>query len=116
MGRLAKADIPVFLLYGNHDAESQITKRLSLPENVHVFPSRKPQTFEIEGHRVALHGHSYRQRDVTDNLVPAYPAPIDGSFNIGVLHTGLGGMGGHANYAPCDINEDRKSTRLNSSH
>lgn len=105
IGKLAKADIPVFLLYGNHDAESQITKRLSLPGNVHVFPSRKPQTFEIEGHRVALHGHSYRQRDVADNLVPTYPDPVDGSFNIGVLHTGLGGMGGHANYAPCDIHD-----------
>ena len=31
MGRLAQAGIPVFLLYGNHDAESQITRRLVLP-------------------------------------------------------------------------------------
>ena len=37
MGRLNKADIPVYLLHGNHDAESQITKQLVLPENVHVF-------------------------------------------------------------------------------
>ena len=28
MGRLAKANIPAFVLYGNHDAESQITRRL----------------------------------------------------------------------------------------
>jgi len=48
MGRLAKASIPVFLLFGNHDAESQITKRLTLPGNVHVFSSKKPQTFELE--------------------------------------------------------------------
>ena len=37
MGRLAEARIPVFLLYGNHDAESQITRRLVLPDNVNVF-------------------------------------------------------------------------------
>jgi DNA repair protein SbcD/Mre11 len=105
IGRLAKAAIPVFLLYGNHDAESQITKRLTLPENVHVFPSKKPHTFELGHHRVALHGQSFRQRDVTDNLSLAYPSPVDGSFNIGVLHTGLGGMGGHVNYAPCSLDD-----------
>lgn len=32
MGWLAAADVPVFLLYGNHDAESQITRGLVVPE------------------------------------------------------------------------------------
>ena len=105
MGRLAKAGIPVFLLYGNHDAESQITKRLTLPGNVAVFSSRKPETFELKDLRVALHGQSFRQRDVSENLALAYPAPVEGAFNIGVLHTGLGGMGGHANYAPCSLDD-----------
>lgn len=105
MGRLAQAGIPVFLLYGNHDAESQITRRLTLPPNVSVFSARKPETFSLQHLGVALHGQSFRQRDVTDNLVTAYPAPIAGCFNIGVLHTGLGGMQGHANYAPCVIED-----------
>ena len=105
MGRLAAAGVPVFLLYGNHDAESQITRRLVLPENVNAFSSRKPGTFQLKELGVALHGQSYRQRDIADNLVPAYPEPIAGMFNIGVLHTGLGGMGGHANYAPCALDD-----------
>ena len=105
MGRLAKAGIDVFLLYGNHDAESQITRRLVLPENVKVFSARKPQTFRKDDLAVALHGQSFKQRDVADNLVPDYPTPISDLFNIGVLHTGLGGMGGHANYAPCTLVE-----------
>ncbi len=105
MGRLRQAGIAVFLLYGNHDAESQITKRLSLPENVRVFSSRRPQTFTLDGYDVALHGQSFRQRDVTENLVPGYPEPVSGLFNIGVLHTGLGGMGGHVNYAPCTLDD-----------
>lgn len=105
MGRLAQANIPVYLLYGNHDAENQITRRLTLPANVHVFPARKAETFRLQHVNVALHGQSFRQRDITDNLVPAYPTPIDGCFNIGVLHTGLGGMGEHANYAPCAIED-----------
>jgi DNA repair protein SbcD/Mre11 len=105
MGRLAQAGISVFLLYGNHDAENQITRRLGLPANVRVFSARRPETFSLEKYAVALHGQSFRQRDVTDNLVPAYPSPTTGCFNIGVLHTGLGGMGGHANYAPCTIDD-----------
>lgn len=105
MGRLNKAGIPVYLLYGNHDAESQITKRLDLPDNVHIFGTRKADTFELAEINVALHGQSFRQRDVTENLVPDYPAPLSGAFNIGVLHTGLGGRGGHANYAPCSLDD-----------
>lgn len=105
MGRLAKAQIPVFVLYGNHDAESQITRRLSLPDNVFAFPTRKPETHLLEQLGVAVHGQGFRQRDVGENLVPAYPEPIARAFNIGVLHTGLGGLGGHANYAPCSLND-----------
>ena len=105
MGRLNASNVPVFLLHGNHDAESQITRRLDLPDNVYVFGTRKPETFALEHLNVALHGQSFRQRDVTENLVPDYPAPVSGAFNIGVLHTGLGGMGGHANYAPCSFDD-----------
>jgi DNA repair exonuclease SbcCD nuclease subunit len=105
MGRLAKARIPVFLVYGNHDAENQITKRLMLPDNVRVFAARKPETVMLDHYGAALHGQSFRQRAVTENLVPAYPAPVAGCFNIGVLHTGLDGMDGHANYAPCTIDD-----------
>lgn len=105
MGRLTKADIPAFVLHGNHDAESQITRRLTLPDGVRVFPTRKPETFTLDKFRVALHGQSFRQRDITDNLAIAYPEPVHGAFNIGVLHTGLGGMGGHENNAPCSLDD-----------
>jgi len=105
MGRLGRAGIPVYMLYGNHDAESQITKQLQLPDNVHAFRSRRPESFALDALGVVLHGQSYGQRDVTENLVPDYPEPVAGRFNIGVLHTGMGGMGGHANYAPCALAE-----------
>lgn len=103
MGRLNEAGIPVFLLHGNHDAESQITRRLSLPGNVRVFGTRAPETFLLEEPRVALHGQGFRHRDTHENLVPGYPEPVACDLNIGVLHTGLGGMGGHENYAPCAL-------------
>lgn len=105
MGRLNEAGIPAFVLHGNHDAESQITRRLTLPDNVRVFGSRAPETFRLDELGVALHGQSFRRRDVRENLVPHYPEPLDHHLNIGVLHTGLGGMGGHENYAPCALGD-----------
>lgn len=101
MARLEKAGIPVFLLRGNHDAESTMTRRLSLPPNVQVFDHRKPQSFRRDDLGVVLHGRSFHTRDVTDNLAATYPAPVAGLLNIGVLHTALEGKPPHARYAPC---------------
>ena len=105
MGRLRAAGIAVYLLHGNHDAANRITRHLDLPDNVQVFGSRKPRTFHIGELSVALHGRSFPQRDVTENLVPDYPPPVAGAFNIGVLHTGLTGRAGHENYAPCSLED-----------
>jgi DNA repair exonuclease SbcCD nuclease subunit len=105
MGRLNKADIPVYLLFGNHDADSEMTKKLALPPNVHQFESRKANTFRIENLKVALHGRSYKEAATVENLAASYPAPVAGWTNIGVLHTALGGYAAHANYAPCSLAE-----------
>lgn len=105
MGRLRQAGIPVYLLYGNHDADSEMTRGLGLPDNVHVFSSRKAETFRIEHKKVALHGRSFRVAATTENLLPGYPAPVAGWLNIGVLHTALEGNAEHARYAPCSVAE-----------
>lgn len=103
MGRLRQAGIPVYLLQGNHDAGSVLTKSLPWPDNVHRFGTRAPQTFRLEALGVALHGWSFAHRAAPDNLVPSYPAADPGSFNIGVLHTSLSGHADHERYAPCEL-------------
>ncbi|OUL86638.1 metallophosphoesterase family protein [Paraburkholderia hospita] len=105
MGRLRRAEIPVFVLFGNHDAESEMTKQLQLPDNVRTFSTRKAETFQIDALKVALHGHSFKERETTANLVTGYPPPVPGYFNIGVLHTALEGNAAHASYAPCSLAE-----------
>jgi DNA repair exonuclease SbcCD nuclease subunit len=107
MGRLKQAGVPVFVLKGNHDAASQISKSLQLPENVRVFNHRKPQSFTLDELDVVLHGQSFPKQHLHDNLVPAYPAPTEAHFNIGVLHTALEGGTVHADYAPCSLEELR---------
>lgn len=105
MGRLNAAGIPVFLVYGNHDAESEMTKKLSLPPNVIAFPSNRAHTHRIEHLKVALHGQSFKHAATTDNLAVGYPARVEGWLNIGVLHTALEGYAAHASYAPCALAE-----------
>lgn len=108
LARLDRAGVPVFLLKGNHDADSVVTKSISRPAGVREFSSRKPETFRIEALDVALHGQSFAQRSALDNLALGYPRPVAGAFNIGVLHTSCEGSSLHATYAPCSL-EDLKT-------
>jgi DNA repair exonuclease SbcCD nuclease subunit len=105
MGRLHRAGIPVFVLFGNHDAESHMTKALRLPDNVRRFSANEAQIHKLDGLRVALHGRSFKVRDTTENLVASYGQPLRDHFNIGVLHTALEGHNDHASYAPCTLAE-----------
>ena len=105
MSRLNDHDIAVYIVRGNHDAQSQITRRLTLPPNVTVFSAKQPETYRVHGVAAALHGQSFIKRDVTDNLSLSYPYPTPGCLNIGVLHTALSGTEGHDNYAPCSLED-----------
>lgn len=103
MVRLDRAGVRVFIVQGNHDAQGVITRQLVLPSNVSVFPSRTAQTVPIDELSVAIHGRSFPDRAVDEDLVPSYPPPVPGFFNIGMLHTSLTGRQGHDTYAPTDL-------------
>lgn len=105
MGRLARAGIRAFVLHGNHDAESEMTRKLTMPDNVTIFSSRSADVHKIDGLKVALHGHSFANRAVQDNLASCYRPRVEGHYNIGVLHTALQGYAAHASYAPCTVDE-----------
>lgn len=92
---------PCFVLRGNHDARSQITRSLRLPENVTEFSSRTCQTIHLPDLGVALHGHSFPNRAVPEDLSLGYPDAVPGMLNIGVLHTSSEDAGEHEVYAPC---------------
>ena len=101
MARLNAGGIPVYLIAGNHDAASVITKKLVLPDNVRIFSTRTTESFEVPGLPVIIHGRGFPNRAVPENLALNYPSAIPGKFNLGLLHTSLTGRPGHATYAPC---------------
>ena len=106
MAKLRDAGIRVFLIAGNHDAGNRFADKLAHTANVHRFAHKRAETIVIEEIGVVVHGRSFGQRDVTENIALAYPPHRAGLFNIGVLHTACAGMeGSHAAYAPCSLEQ-----------
>jgi DNA repair exonuclease SbcCD nuclease subunit len=103
MGRLAEAKIPVLMISGNHDAVSKMTRSVVLPRNVTLLGTKRCETVRLEEHQVAVHGQSFQQAAVPENMVPGYPSAVKGWFNIGLLHTSLDCAGEHPCYAPCKL-------------
>jgi exonuclease SbcD len=105
VGRLTARGVPVFMIRGNHDAESRITQAITFPDGVKVFSSKEPESVELPELSVVLHGQSFPRPDVTENIALAYPAARADRINIGLLHTALEGYASHATYAPCTLAE-----------
>jgi DNA repair protein SbcD/Mre11 len=104
---LHRAGIPTFIVKGNHDADSLMSRDLPYPDSVNIFPSDKAASVSLDEFHVALHGRSFPNR-LTGEFVETYPARRDGWLNIGVLHTSLDGTRGHDGYAPCTIDDLRR--------
>jgi exonuclease SbcD len=103
MARLGEAGISAFVVAGNHDAASQITKVLRPPQNVKVFSTKRPETVVLKDLGVAIHGQGFAHAAVADDLSAGYPPAVPHLFNIGLLHTSLDGRPGHASYAPSTV-------------
>ncbi|WP_193142733.1 MULTISPECIES: metallophosphoesterase family protein [unclassified Meridianimarinicoccus] len=102
--RLNDAGIRVFLIRGNHDAESTPSREIEMPPNVTLFTGHGG-VVPLPEHGVAIHGVSFSQPSAPDSLLPRFKAPVAGLFNIGLLHTSLAGAAGHDTYAPCSLRE-----------
>ena len=102
--RLHEAGVRTFVIRGNHDALSKITKELLFPESVKVFGGRA-DTVAIErvagGFDVVMHGLSFAQPHAPESLLAKFKPPVDDAINIGLMHTSLGETEGHSLYAPC---------------
>lgn len=103
---LHQASIQVFIIRGNHDALSKITKELAYPDSVTIFGGRASAVSIGRGRGappVVIHGISFAQPHAPESLLTKFKPPVEGAVNIGLLHTSLGGAVGHDPYAPCDV-------------
>ena len=106
--RLDQAGIDVFIIRGNHDALSKITKELILPERVHIF-DRKARAITVSAPEhsqpVVIHGLSFAKPHAPDSLLPNYGLPVNDAVNLGLMHTSLNGAEGHDLYAPVSVHD-----------
>jgi len=111
--RLSDAQISVFIIRGNHDAESKITRELTLAEHVHVFSSKAEAvvfTPVNDAHTdpdqcIVIHGVSFKKPHAPSSLLPSFKQPTPGAINIGMMHTSLDGSPPHDPYAPCSLTD-----------
>ncbi len=114
LARLAGANIPSFVVHGNHDPAdgSSWAPSIAFPALVHRFGTEAGESTPVlrDGTEIArIHGRSYPRPAVTENYVAGMRADDDAPFNIGLLHTNVGDRPGHANYAPCSLDDLRAS-------
>lgn len=103
MSVLRETGIRVFIISGNHDATSRLTRSLRMPDNVTILSSHAPETIVLEHIGAAIHGQGFAQQACTKDLASQYPSQMPGLFNIGLLHTSISGREGHEPYAPCTV-------------
>lgn len=100
LSRLARAGIPAVLIYGNHDALVDLDRYGPVSEALRVLTPDAP-TLRVG--EASIHGMGFTATHMAESLLPRYPRPEPGRWNIGLMHTSLDGAAGHDPYAPCAL-------------
>src|SRR5690606_30208492 len=105
--RLSRANVPVFVVFGNHDPAGGRWPAVSdWPPGVTVFGHTGVASVPVirDGAMIAVvHGISYRQRHETTNLALGFARVPEDVFQVGLLHANVGDVPGHGRYAPCTM-------------
>lgn len=111
MKRLEVANIPVFMIHGNHDFIEKHKEKLTLPSNVHVFSEQ----VEVMSHKTAtgvsvnIYGFSYNERHIRSSRVDKYKIQGNADFHIALLHgSEVSSSEEHDVYAPFRVQEISK--------
>ncbi|EAC6222437.1 metallophosphoesterase family protein [Listeria monocytogenes] len=111
MKRLEAANIPVFMIHGNHDFIEKHKEKLTLPSNVHIFSEQ----VEVMSHKTAtgvsvnIYGFSYNERHIRSSRVGEYKIQGDADFHIALLHgSEVSSSEEHDVYAPFRVQEISK--------
>ena len=110
--RLVEHGTRVVVVHGNHDPLSARSP-LSGIDGVDVLRKDKPDTKRIARDGVGdihVHGVSFGRARVEENLAELFPVrgPEPG-LHVGVLHCAVGDRPGHGRYAPCSIEDLRRT-------
>ena len=102
--QLAQAEIPVYLIFGNHDYYEENLYWFSFPENVVLFETETVKSIVAttkNDEKYALSGFSYRHQYLLKTMVPEFPPRnLEVDYHIGLYHGDLN----DAHFAPFSLN------------
>jgi exonuclease SbcD len=104
LDRLGEANVEVFYIKGNHDADNPNVGNIEFPNNVHVFDGRGGSK-QLLDTNIYIHGVSFSGSKAPESLLSKFKTPIPNATNIAMLHTSLAGSESHDVYAPCSVSE-----------
>lgn len=110
--RLQTLGIRVFMAHGNHDPLSSRFTAIHWPDNVTVFgPDVERHVLERDGQPIAvIHGISHAGSRESRNLAQLFQRDnAQEVFQLGVLHCTVEGESTADRYAPCSLDDLRRS-------
>ena len=114
LAQLAAHGIGSFVVHGNHDPLDgrSWAPGLAFPPQAHRFGATAVESVPVirDGQEIArVYGRSFDRPAVSANYAADYRRAAEAPFAIGLLHTNVGDRPGHGNYAPCSIEDLRRS-------
>lgn len=103
--RLREAGIPVYAVLGNHDPFRTFPDSLQSLPGLFLF-GPEPEAKELTQGAI-LHGVSFENSAVKDNLARRIRRVAGSDLAIGLLHTNVSGNSDHGDYAPCSLDDLR---------
>jgi len=106
--RLSERGISTFIVHGNHDPLEGWSAIRQWPEKVTVFGSSQVGRIEVKkgDQTIAqVYGISYAKSNTTENLALRFDRASGPGLHIGILHCNVGGVGEHAPYSPCSLDD-----------
>lgn len=110
--KLNTAEIPVFIITGNHDPLVSWSKHLKLPNNVVLFAADNVQQHSVfkKGEKLTeIYGVSYGKKEEFKPLAKQFLKNDSTDFSIGLLHGTIAGIETNIPYCPFDLETLRAS-------
>ncbi|WP_130706247.1 metallophosphoesterase [Tetragenococcus halophilus] len=103
MEQLNKENIPVYMIFGNHDYYEEERYWFDFPTNVHLFKEEKVQTISGQtnaGERYFISGFSYLSPQISQKKVNEFPIKQT-DYHIGMYHGDMSSK----HFAPFQLQE-----------
>jgi DNA repair exonuclease SbcCD nuclease subunit len=107
--KLNNMHIHAYVVHGNHDPASNWEGLFGVPPLTTIFSSHEVERIEASNKNddpvAVIHGMSFKDKAVTENMIYKFNHKDGDLFHIGILHCSVGDDPDHSPYAPCSMDD-----------